>query len=182
MPKMTQTQKNEKRTVQGLPNSQKIILDVCCGGRMFWFDKKNPNAIFVDRRIVKTMMVGKGRNARKFACEPDVVMDFRNLKFADNTFNLVVFDPPHYTRAGEKSYMAQKYGVLEPTWQQDIKKGFSECFRVLKTNGVLIFKWSDYFIPLKKILKLTDVQPLFGHVSGKAQKTHWICFMKITNQ
>ena len=28
----------------------KIILDVCCGSRMFWFDKNNPAALFVDIR------------------------------------------------------------------------------------------------------------------------------------
>nr|DAJ22562.1 MAG TPA: putative AdoMet-dependent methyltransferase [Podoviridae sp. ctfN46] len=25
----------------------KIILDACCGSRMFWFDKKNPLTLFV---------------------------------------------------------------------------------------------------------------------------------------
>lgn len=29
---------------------QKRILDVCCGGRMFWFDKNNPDVLFVDNR------------------------------------------------------------------------------------------------------------------------------------
>ncbi len=28
----------------------KLILDVCCGSRMFWFDKENKNVIFGDRR------------------------------------------------------------------------------------------------------------------------------------
>jgi hypothetical protein len=28
----------------------KFILDACCGCRMFWFNKKHPNAIFIDRR------------------------------------------------------------------------------------------------------------------------------------
>lgn len=27
----------------------KIILDACCGSRMFWFDKHNPFALFVDK-------------------------------------------------------------------------------------------------------------------------------------
>lgn len=30
--------------------SKKIILDACCGSRMFWFDKKNPNVLFIDNR------------------------------------------------------------------------------------------------------------------------------------
>lgn len=28
----------------------KKILDACCGSRMFWFDKKNPNVLFMDKR------------------------------------------------------------------------------------------------------------------------------------
>jgi len=50
-----------------------------------------------------------------------------------------------------------------------------EC---LKNDGVLIFKWSESDVPLKDILALTDQQPLFGHPSGKATKTHWLCFIK----
>ena len=75
--------------------------------------------------------------------------------------------------------MAQSYGRLnKETWEIDIKMGFSECFRVLEDGGTLIFKWNECDIPLKQILKLTDQKPLFGHPSGKSQKTHWVCFMK----
>jgi len=31
----------------------KFILDACCGGRMFWFDKHHPNALYIDNRSVK---------------------------------------------------------------------------------------------------------------------------------
>lgn len=158
----------------------KQILDACCGGRMFWFDKNNPNTLFVDNRVVDPHPVGKGRNQRMFSCQPDRVMDFRKLDLPDNSFSLVVFDPPHFVRAGNGSYMGQKYGKLDPkTWREDLRAGFSECFRVLKPNGVLIFKWNEYQILLSEVLKLTPVQPLFGHPSGKRQETHWVCFMKL---
>jgi SAM-dependent methyltransferase len=160
----------------------KLILDACCGGRMFWYDKENPNALYVDRRVMKPKVVGSGKDARTRKCLPDVVMDFRKLELPDNTFRLVVFDPPHLF-LGENSYMAQVYGRLDKqTWEEDIRQGFSECFRVLQNEGILIFKWNECDIPLKEILKLTDQKPLFGHPSGKAQKTHWICFMKIDSQ
>lgn len=158
---------------------EKPILDACCGGRMFWFDKQNPNVLFVDRREIESMVVGGGRNARMFSCKPDKVMDFRSLELSDESFNLVVFDPPHFVRAGDKSYMAQKYGKLDPqTWRDDLRAGFSECFRVLKPNGVLVFKWNEYHIPLREVLALTDIKPLFGHPSGIRQQTHWVTFMK----
>lgn len=31
----------------------KPILDACCGGRMFYFDKNNPNVLFADIRNQK---------------------------------------------------------------------------------------------------------------------------------
>lgn len=106
-------------------------------------------------------------------------MDFRKLPLKDNTFSLVVFDPPHFTTLGEKSYMGQKYGRLNSkTWREDLRLGFAECFRVLKPNGVLIFKWNEHDILLREVLALTPRKPLFGHPSGKMQKTHWVAFMK----
>lgn len=157
---------------------RKIILDVCCGGRMFWFDKAHRDALYVDIREEEDFQTGKGKDNRHRAIKPDVVMDFRKLDLPANSFSLVVFDPPHLF-IGRKSYFAQIYGSLEKSWEEDLRKGFAECFRVLKKNGVLIFKWNESDIPLRKILALTPVKPLFGHRSGKAQKTHWITFMKL---
>lgn len=150
----------------------KRILDVCCGSRMFWFDRKNPNTIYMDIREEEFTIHGK-----HVSVHPDVVGDFRNIPFDDNSFHMVVFDPPHLKWAGPKSIMKAQYGQLEKeTWQEDIKKGFEECFRVLKPNGTLIFKWSDCQIPLKDILELVPIQPLFGQ---KRQQTHWLTFMKM---
>jgi len=160
-----------------MENSKKQILDVCCGGRMFWFDKRNPNTLFLDIRI---MPPKKMTNGATLEVKPDKVMDFRKLELPDDSFSLVVFDPPHIKkRGGKNSWMADKYGELDKkTWKDDLANGFSECFRVLKTSGVLIFKWSEFDIPLREVLALTPVKPLFGHKSGKQQKTHWVCFMK----
>lgn len=160
--------------------NKKLILDVCCGGKMFWFNKKHPSVLYVDRRKVAPISIGKGKNARMFSCQPDKIMDFRKLNIKSSSFSLVVFDPPHFLKIGERSYMAQKYGRLnKKTWQKDLTKGFKEVFRVLKPNGILIFKWNEYDIPVSKIISLSPYPPLFGHPSGKMQKTHWLCFMKI---
>lgn len=72
----------------------------------------------------------------------------------------------------------KKYGKLPPDWKKLIHDGFNECMRVLKPNGTLIFKWSEVDIPLSDILKVIDYEPLYGHRSGKAMKTHWIAFVK----
>jgi len=142
---------------------------------MFWFQKENKDVTFCDIRSEEHILC----DGRKIKIEPDIIANFKKLPFQDHSFSLVVFDPPHMLRVGDKSWMAKKYGKLsKQTWREDIKQGFAECFRVLKTDGVLIFKWSESEIPLKEILKLTDQEPLFGHPSGKAQKTHWVTFMK----
>ena len=40
------------------------ILDACCGGRQFWFDKENPNVLFADCRVMPDKVVGSGKDAR----------------------------------------------------------------------------------------------------------------------
>lgn len=149
----------------------KQILDVCCGSRMFWFNKKNPNTIYMDNRQLEDTLC----DGRKLEIKPDVMADFRNIPFKDNSFYLVVFDPPHLKQVGESSYMAKKYGKLTKEWPTDIKKGFNECMRVLKPNGTLIFKWNEQQIKLKEILDNIDFKPLFGN---RRDKTHWLVFMK----
>lgn len=71
------------------------ILDMCCGGKMFWWDKENPVATFIDKRTFS----GKACDGRTLKVQPDHVMDFTNIEFPDDTFDLVVFDPPHLVRA-----------------------------------------------------------------------------------
>ena len=170
----------------------KPILDACCGGKMFYFDKHDPRVLFQDIRQVSTTLC----DGRPFEVAPDVVGDFTSMEFPDNTFNMVVFDPPHLLRNTGKSKFADIYGSLNPKakptgwqqtkygalpdqdWHEVLAKGFSECFRVLKQGGFLIFKWNETDIPVSEVLKLTDQKPIFGHKSGKRSNTHWICFMK----
>jgi 23S rRNA G2069 N7-methylase RlmK/C1962 C5-methylase RlmI len=121
---------------------------------------------------------GKRDGTRTLRIEPDVLMDFRAIPYPDGYFKLVVFDPPHLKRAGEKSWMAAKYGKLSKHWREDLRQGFAECFRVLATDGILIFKWNETQVKVKEVLELTPVQPLFGHVSGRKGLTHWLCFIK----
>lgn len=153
---------------------QKTILDACCGSRMFWFDKTNPNVVFADIRSEDYTLC----DGRMLEVRPDIVADFRNMPFEDNSFKMVVFDPPHLKKLGQNTWMAQKYGVLLPTWETDIRAGFDECMRVLEPNGVLIFKWNEAQVTLNKVLQVIKKQPLFGHTTGKHGRTIWLAFMK----
>lgn len=150
------------------------ILDPCCGGRMMWFDRGDQRALFGDIRSEQHTLC----DGRAFSITPDLNMDFRAMPFADNSFSLVAFDPPHLRRAGRDSWLRAKYGILGDDWKEDLRRGLAECFRVLKPEGVLIFKWAEVQIPVSQILALTDHRPLFGHKSGKREKTHWLTFMK----
>jgi len=156
--------------------NEALILDACCGSRLFWFNKEHPNAVYVDKRSEEIIAC----DGRRVIIRPDLIEDFRSLPFPDKSFKLVVFDPPHDMYAGKNSFTAQKYGNLnKDTWREDLKKGFDECMRVLDNHGVLIFKWAEIRVNIKEILEIFDYEPLFGHKSGKVSKTHWITFMKI---
>lgn len=154
----------------------KTILDPCSGSRMFWFDPDNQGVLFGDIRDEQHMLC----DGRVLKVEPDVLMDFRSMPFDDDSFRLVVFDPPHLRKAGPASWLRAKYGILSDDWREDLRRGFAECFRVLDHEGILIFKWNETQIKVGEVTKLTPHTPLFGHKSGKSNNTHWICFMKRT--
>ena len=149
------------------------VLDACCGARMFWFDKENPNAVFCDNRQVSETLC----DGRILRIEPDIQCDFKALPFPDESFRLVVFDPPHLKTAGPKSWQGKKYGVLPKDWGGELRQGFRECFRVLAPHGVLVFKWSEAQILLSAVLGLTPEKPLFGdRRAGRGGQ--WVVFMK----
>lgn len=152
----------------------KRVLDACCGSRMFCFDKENPDVVFADNRELETTLC----DGRTLLIKPDVKMDFRNMPYQDNTFKVVVFDPPHLNQAGVTSWLAQKYGVLPKDWIPYLKQGFDECMRVLETDGLLVFKWNENQIKLSDVLKVFGKKPLLGDQRGK---TRWMIFIKTQN-
>lgn len=151
-----------------------LVLDPCCGSKMFWFDRKDPRVTFGDIRSESHTLC----DGRSLEIAPDQVMDFRALPFENESFYFVSFDPPHLRHAGQESWLRKKYGVLSDDWREDLRQGFSECFRVLKPYGTLIFKWNETQIKTSEILALTDQKPLLGHGSGARAKTHWVSFLK----
>jgi SAM-dependent methyltransferase len=158
------------------------VLDACCGSRMFWFNRNDPRVTFMDKRSEQHTLKDSSSKggSRTLIIDPDIQADFTALPFADGSFSLVVFDPPHLVKNGATGWLAKKYGKLEGDWQQEIADGFKECFRVLTDNGVLVFKWNETDIPVSKILACTKASPLFGNRCGKSSQSHWIVFIKQT--
>ena len=154
----------------------KTVLDPASSMRSFYFNKKDERVVFGDIRKDETHLLSNGQI---ITIKPDEVMDFRAIPYPDETFQMVIFDPPHRIKLTTESDFIKKYGELsKETWREDLSKGFEECFRVLKTNGTLVFKWSEVSIKLKEILQLTEQKPILGHPSGKRMGTHWVLFIK----
>lgn len=156
------------------------ILDVTCGDRSIWFDKKESHTVYCDKREIDVVNeIGNNIKAeRGIHIHPDIIADFTDLPFKDETFNLVVADPPHLKDASETAWLTKKYGSLHDGWEEMLHDGFQEWMRVLKYGGVLIFKWSEIHIPAEEVWKAIGQKPLFGHHSGKKMNTYWACFMK----
>jgi hypothetical protein len=160
--------------------TNKKILDACCGGRHFWFNKTHPDAVYIDIRKEEKGCIQCRPN---FEVQPDFLMDFRALEFVDRSFKLIVWDPPHLHSLGPKAIMRKKYGVLnKKTWKQDLAQGFNELWRVLDKEGTLIFKWNETEIPLKEVLACFKEAPIFGHPTAKSGKTIWCVFYKTTTE
>ncbi|MFC2642841.1 MAG: SAM-dependent methyltransferase [Veillonella parvula] len=138
---------------------------------MFWFDKERKDTVYMDKRTLDTMLC----DGRKLIVSPDILADFRSIPFDDETFHLVIFDPPHLLKVGDTSFLKLKYGRLDTSWKEDIKQGLAECWRVLKRNGTMIFKWNEEQITLPMVKTLLPCEPLIGQRRGK---TIWLVFFK----
>ena len=53
------------------------ILDACCGGRMFYFDKNDPRVLGQDIRVVPRHKIAS--NGSYFEVRPDHIGDFRQM-------------------------------------------------------------------------------------------------------
>ena len=152
---------------------EKFILDATAGYRMMWFNKHEPHTIYLDQRP---------------ECEPDIVGDFRDLnQFPDKTFRFIIFDPPHFVKHNPAPYFKERYGCLQPeTWQNDLRQGLAECWRVLQDYGILLFKWNTQNKSKRQIIRLLPTEPLLYQITrnsairpSETAQTLWFCFMKI---
>ena len=155
-----------------LLNEEKYILDVCCGARMFYYDKTSPHVYYMDKRS-GTFQLTSGKTVEIL---PDIVASFEAIPFPSESFRLVIFDPPHLRNRGAKSNMSKWYGELYRGWQDEIANGFKECFRVLENHGILLFKWCEADIKLSVVLELCPYRPLLGTRTNT--KTAFITFLK----
>lgn len=159
-------------------STKKPVLDACCGARKMYFDKDAECVVFGDIRDASFVQV----DGRRLEVKPDIRLDFTELPFPDESFSLVVFDPPHLRKVGQNSFMGQSYGSLPyRNSLTPIALGFDECWRVLKPNGTLIFKWSATDFSLQEVLKAIRRKPLFGN-RRPSRETFWMVFFKTADE
>ena len=142
------------------------VLDACCGPRMMWFDRKDPRALYIDKRaelhLIDPTKSRPGRRPRRIEIAPDIVCSFTEMPFPDGRFQMVVFDPPHMSEqmaGGPKGQFRKFYSALPNDWKEVLRLGFAECFRVLGPGGVLIFKWAEISYPPEHSSTIDQASP-----------------------
>lgn len=111
------------------------VLDATVGRARFWTKHQPKHLIGVDCRVTEKV-------------RPDLIADNRRLPFPSATFATVVYDPD-YKLSGTPALgdFDDRYGVhVTKRWQdrlEDQRLGFTECARVLRPDGRLLFKCQD---------------------------------------
>lgn len=161
-----------KVLINGLPP----ILDMTCGGRMMWYDKKDPRILAFDCRREIVTLTDRGK-IRRYEVNPDVMGDYRALPFPDESFYHVVFAPPHLVNAGKTGWLFKKYGKLErETWREDTRKAFAEAWRVMRRGSTMLFKFCTIQVPLREVAQLYPDKPI---IESGIKQTYFIEFFKM---
>jgi SAM-dependent methyltransferase len=127
----------------------------------FYCDKPEPDIL--DPMCNKRRMWGKSEhlNSKKFVAmdinpsvRPDIVGDNTNTPFADNSFDVIAYDPPHTgDQRKSKTEFAAKYGIGVSTKNPETGKWgnlfhtyrpfLKEARRILRPEGILLVKLAD---------------------------------------
>jgi len=113
------------------------ILDATVNGGRFWRGSRRP-VLGIDIDIHQ---------------RPGIVADNTQMPFADAAFDVVVYDPPHIPNQGkdnEKDFNV-RFGLVlrsskenQYTFAHTYPPFVSEAYRVLKPEGILLCKITDY--------------------------------------
>jgi SAM-dependent methyltransferase len=113
------------------------ILDATVNRRRFWIETSRPvTGMDIDPQF-----------------QPDVVGDNTDMPFADRSFDVVVYDPPHIPNQGtdNRKDFSKRFGlVLKASPEQGYNFShlyppfLAEAYRVLRKDGVLLCKIADY--------------------------------------
>jgi len=183
---------------------QILILDATCGAKIFYKGRHKAfspeELVFMDVRegLFSTFnRRGKGRGDIRatevidgqeyIRIEPTKVGCVTKIPWPDQSFNMVIIDPPHAGRWGKSSFMGALYGSWDrDTFVRKFYRANSEVYRVLKPGGVLFLKVQDnegrdkiaerLLTKFRLLLKIQQV-----NASGRTgHKTFWMIFVRQT--
>ncbi len=118
-------------------NEPKDILDATVNEGRFW-------------RGTRRRITGMDINP---ACKPDILADNGDMPCCDESFDVIVYDPPHIPNQGSdrSKDFNDRFGLIV---KSPAEKGYNlshtfppflkEAYRVLRKNGVLFCKIADY--------------------------------------
>lgn len=127
------------------------ILDATWGRGVFW--KQTPRAPFAALDIENR----KGVNVQG---------SFLALPFGPASFDMVVFDPPYKltgTPAGIDRYRNTSYKNVESLY----RGGMRECYRVLRSGGIMVVKCMDQVVSGKQNWQHILVKTMAGDMEGE---------------
>lgn len=113
------------------------ILDATVNGGRFWRNSKRP---------VTGMDIDPRHN-------PDILADNTNMPLEEASFDVIVYDPPHIPNQGrdKKKDFNTRFGLVlrsskenHYTFTHTFPPFLREAHRVLKTEGILLCKITDY--------------------------------------
>jgi SAM-dependent methyltransferase len=113
------------------------ILDATVNGGRFWRNSKRPvTGMDIDPRY-----------------NPDILADNTNMPLDDASFDVIIYDPPHIPNQGRdnKKDFNTRFGLVlrsskenHYTFTHTFPPFLREAYRVLKTEGILLCKITDY--------------------------------------
>jgi len=113
------------------------ILDATVNGGRFWRNSNRP---------VTGMDIDPRHN-------PDILADNTKMPLEDGSFDVIVYDPPHIPNQGRdnKKDFNMRFGLVlrsskenHYTFTHTFPPFLCEAYRVLKTEGILLCKITDY--------------------------------------
>jgi hypothetical protein len=156
------------------------VLDACCGSRMFWFDRQHQDAVYLDKRQESHTLTDRSSagGARELVISRTWWATSPTCPSMTDRSRSSCSILPTSLATERRDGWPRNTDRSGGNWRDDIRAGFSECFRVLRPDGTFIFKWNEHSITVSEVLSLTPHKPLFGNRCGKTAKSHWIVFMK----
>ncbi len=154
-----------------------MMLDVTAGNRMLWPNKNPPNTVFMDKEV-------------GLRVAPDIFGAWNSLPFRDDSFDCIMFDPPHLMYMGPNSMHrdpgGQSWWGLGWKNRMDLVRTLVTAQREFSRVGKrLLFKWGESRDggSVNRLLSLfTEWREIHRYTrpsQGRSRNdTHWVTFIR----